>query len=78
VTSPSFCTRFNERVYITAIGWEFCFGTMGDCGRGGRGPIAERRVRARLVSITIWTSFNALKISPSKHSSGDLPVKPSE
>ncbi len=37
VTCPSFCTRFNERVYITAIGCEICFGTTGlqAAGAGG-------------------------------------------
>ena len=37
VTCPSFCTRFNERVYITAIGCEFGFGTHGlqAAGAGG-------------------------------------------
>jgi hypothetical protein len=37
LTCPSFCTRFNERVYITAIGCEICFGTTGlqaACPRG--------------------------------------------
>jgi len=28
VTSPSFCTKFSERVYITALGCEIAFGTM--------------------------------------------------
>jgi hypothetical protein len=28
LTSPSFCTKFSERVYITALGCEIAFGTM--------------------------------------------------
>jgi hypothetical protein len=28
MTSPSFCTKFSERVYITALGCEIAFGTM--------------------------------------------------
>jgi hypothetical protein len=37
VTCPSFCTSFIERVYITAIGCEFGFGTQGlqAAGAGG-------------------------------------------
>jgi hypothetical protein len=37
VTSPSFCTSSTERVYITALGCEICFGTQGlqAAGAGG-------------------------------------------
>ena len=37
VAEPGFCTRFTERVYITANGCEFCFGTHGlqAAGAGG-------------------------------------------
>ncbi len=38
MTRPSFCTRFNERVYITAIGCEFGFGTHGLQAAGAGGP----------------------------------------
>ena len=37
LTSPSFCTKFTERVYITALGCKIKFGTIGlqAAGAGG-------------------------------------------
>jgi len=38
MTEPGFCTGFTERVYITAIGCEFCFGTSELQAAGAGGP----------------------------------------
>jgi hypothetical protein len=38
VTEPGFCTSCTERVYITAIGCELCFGTRGLQAARAGGP----------------------------------------
>jgi len=46
LTEPGFCTSFIERVYITALGCEICFGTQGvqAAGAGGLYPPWQTQV----------------------------------
>ena len=65
LTSPSLCTSFNERVYITAIDCEICLGTTGlqAAGAGGtyrglgEGGVVGLGIGAGLIAGAVRAPF---------------------